>query len=110
MNVPLTLAKLELEAKFVKEIAKEKMAQLRGAQVSWRHESFNIQCYAFGWDDDVKSPTDKEIESPDALTVSSKVCWAIRQGFWTFVDMASGSYLWRNLVSSSTSCTGKRAD
>ncbi|CAA2951279.1 Methyltransferase-related [Olea europaea subsp. europaea] len=60
--------------------------------------------------DDVKSPTDKEIESPDAITVFSKVCGAIRVGGWTFVEMASGSYLWRNLVSSSTSCTGKHAD
>ncbi|KAL2488549.1 Uncharacterized protein Fot_41841 [Forsythia ovata] len=60
--------------------------------------------------DDVKSPTDKEIESPNSLTLSNKVCGAIRKGFWTFVDMASGRYLWRNLVSSSTSCTGKRAD
>ncbi|CAA2964123.1 uncharacterized protein LOC111393207 [Olea europaea var. sylvestris] len=60
--------------------------------------------------DDVKSPTDKEIESPNSLTISSKVCGTIRKGFWTFVDMASGSYLWRNLVSSSTTCTGKHAN
>ncbi|KAK9940954.1 hypothetical protein M0R45_017586 [Rubus argutus] len=32
----------------------------------------------------------------------SKVRSAMESGFWTFVDMASGRYLWRNLVSSSS--------
>ncbi|XP_047309239.1 uncharacterized protein LOC124912638 [Impatiens glandulifera] len=31
---------------------------------------------------------------------SSKVLGSMSAGFWTFVDMASGRYLWRNLVSS----------
>ncbi|KAG9160624.1 hypothetical protein Leryth_019341 [Lithospermum erythrorhizon] len=31
---------------------------------------------------------------------SSKVRGAVARGFWIFVDMASGKYLWRNLVSS----------
>ncbi|KAL2497568.1 Phosphoserine aminotransferase 2 [Abeliophyllum distichum] len=48
MNVPFTLAKPELEAEFIKEAAKEKMVQLKGHRSGWRHESFNIQCYAFG--------------------------------------------------------------
>ncbi|KAJ7964302.1 putative Methyltransferase-related protein [Quillaja saponaria] len=33
---------------------------------------------------------------------SSKVRSAIESGFWTCVDMASGRYLWRHLVSSSS--------
>ncbi|XP_043725137.1 uncharacterized protein LOC122671774 isoform X1 [Telopea speciosissima] len=32
-----------------------------------------------------------------------QVCSAICSGFWTLVDMASGRYLWRNLVSSKRS-------
>lgn len=32
------------------------------------------------------------------------------KGFWTCVDMASGRYLWRNLVSSDSSTASKRAD
>ncbi|KAM7496374.1 hypothetical protein LguiA_020788 [Lonicera macranthoides] len=43
----------------------------------------------------------------NSVNRSPKVCEAIGRGFWTCVDMASGRYLWRNLVSSSTS---KRAD
>lgn len=33
---------------------------------------------------------------------NSKVRAALESGFWTFVDMASGRYLWRNMVSSSS--------
>ncbi|GMY10455.1 Methyltransferase-related protein, putative [Fagus crenata] len=36
----------------------------------------------------------------------NKVRSAIESGFWTCVDMASGRYLWRHLVSSSS----KRSD
>lgn len=37
-------------------------------------------------------------------SLSSKVASAAGKGFWTFVDMvASGHYLWRTLVSSSSS-------
>ncbi|KAF3454820.1 hypothetical protein FNV43_RR05268 [Rhamnella rubrinervis] len=32
----------------------------------------------------------------------SKVRSAVESGFWTCVDMASGRYLWRNLVSPSS--------
>ncbi|KAL7600512.1 uncharacterized protein LOC111878729 [Lactuca sativa] len=32
---------------------------------------------------------------------SSKIYGAFVNGFWTCVDMASGRYLWRNLVSAS---------
>ncbi|CAK8537940.1 unnamed protein product [Lathyrus sativus] len=33
---------------------------------------------------------------------NSKVKVALESGFWTFVDMASGRYLWRQLVQSSS--------
>ncbi|XP_009759460.1 uncharacterized protein LOC107789851 [Nicotiana tabacum] len=36
----------------------------------------------------------------NSLPLSSQVCSAIGKGFWTCVDMASGKYLWRHLVSS----------
>ncbi|GAU36840.1 hypothetical protein TSUD_213640 [Trifolium subterraneum] len=32
----------------------------------------------------------------------SKVRVALESGFWTFVDMASGRYLWRQMVKSSS--------
>ncbi|XP_043725138.1 uncharacterized protein LOC122671774 isoform X2 [Telopea speciosissima] len=41
-------------------------------------------------------------ESP-SIPLSTEVCSAICSGFWTLVDMASGRYLWRNLVSSKRS-------
>ncbi|RAL42309.1 unnamed protein product [Cuscuta campestris] len=51
-------------------------------------------------DDDspVKSPSGSS--SPCPAPISSKACFVIREGFWTFLDMASGKYLWRHLVSS----------
>ncbi|KAG6436798.1 hypothetical protein SASPL_101700 [Salvia splendens] len=42
----------------------------------------------------------EESDSSDSIPLSSKVCTAFGKGFWTCVDMASGRYLWRNLVSS----------
>nr|GLL30889.1 uncharacterized protein LOC104107090 [Ipomoea trifida] len=45
--------------------------------------------------------------SSSSLPICSKVCGVIGNGFWTFVDMASGRYVWRHLVSSSNL---KRAD
>ncbi|KAL1558781.1 hypothetical protein AAHA92_09206 [Salvia divinorum] len=53
--------------------------------------------------DDVK----EESDSSDSIPLSSKVCAAFGKGFWTCVDMASGRYLWRNLVSSRSSTTAK---
>ncbi|KAL3850542.1 hypothetical protein ACJIZ3_012424 [Penstemon smallii] len=41
-----------------------------------------------------------ETQSTNLPPLSSKVCSAVVKGFWTSVDMASGRYLWRNLVSS----------
>ncbi|KAL1545089.1 hypothetical protein AAHA92_21857 [Salvia divinorum] len=49
----------------------------------------------------------EESDSSDSIPLSSKVCTAFGKGFWTCVDMASGRYLWRNLVSSSSSSTPK---
>ncbi|KAF3658280.1 hypothetical protein P3S67_022570 [Capsicum chacoense] len=46
---------------------------------------------------------DSRVDSPkdsNSLPLSSQVCGAIGKGFWTCVDMASGKYLWRHLVSS----------
>ncbi|KAM1549024.1 hypothetical protein ACFX1Z_010137 [Malus domestica] len=42
-------------------------------------------------------------------SLSSKVASAAGKGFWTFVDMASGHYLWRTLVSSSSSSSSYTA-
>ncbi|KAG9148374.1 hypothetical protein Leryth_025589 [Lithospermum erythrorhizon] len=36
---------------------------------------------------------------------STKVGGTVAKGFWTFVDMASGKYLWKNLVSSTKQAT-----
>ncbi|XP_060186400.1 uncharacterized protein LOC132615828 [Lycium barbarum] len=41
-------------------------------------------------------------EDSNSLPVSSQVCGVIGKGFWTCVDMATGKYLWRHLVSSPT--------
>ncbi|KAK3024384.1 hypothetical protein RJ639_043288, partial [Escallonia herrerae] len=41
-------------------------------------------------------------QPPASANQLSKVRGAIGTGFWTCVDMASGRYLWRNLVSSSS--------
>ncbi|KAK3022932.1 hypothetical protein RJ639_046750 [Escallonia herrerae] len=50
------------------------------------------------------SPDDfvKPGQTPASANQLSKVRAAIGTGFWTCVDMASGRYLWRNLVSSSS--------
>ncbi|KAF8394840.1 hypothetical protein HHK36_018777 [Tetracentron sinense] len=42
-------------------------------------------------------------ESTATIPRSEKAASAIGSGFWTCVDMASGRYLWRNLVSSKRS-------
>ncbi|XP_059626395.1 uncharacterized protein LOC132269272 [Cornus florida] len=48
-------------------------------------------------------PSDSVNPPTDQNKSSSKVWAAMSTGFWTCVDMASGRYLWRNLVSSSSS-------
>lgn len=39
-------------------------------------------------------------DSSDSTNRFYKVGLALKSGFWTCVDMASGRYLWRHLVSS----------
>ncbi|XVF20410.1 hypothetical protein REPUB_Repub11eG0196200 [Reevesia pubescens] len=41
-------------------------------------------------------------DTTNSLSAFSKVGSAIESGFWTCVDMASGRYLWRHLVSSAS--------
>ncbi|KAF0916582.1 hypothetical protein E2562_007657 [Oryza meyeriana var. granulata] len=49
-------------------------------------------------------------ESPRApVPLHSKVGSALKTGFWTMVDMASGKYLWRTLVSPPTKCESEKA-
>ncbi|XP_039040798.1 uncharacterized protein LOC120179215 [Hibiscus syriacus] len=50
------------------------------------------------YDGDLRT-TDINHNSPSAF---SKVRQGIESGFWTCVDMASGRYLWRRLVSSNS--------
>ncbi|KAF7816215.1 methyltransferase-like protein [Senna tora] len=52
-----------------------------------------------GDDDDVSASANPS--NPQTTTVMMQVKAAIESGFWTFVDMASGRYLWRHMVSSS---------
>ncbi|XP_004500347.1 uncharacterized protein [Cicer arietinum] len=51
-------------------------------------------------DADTTLPSDPKIS--DSSNENSKVRVALESGFWTFVDMASGRYLWRHVVSSSS--------
>ncbi|KAG4920499.1 hypothetical protein AAZX31_18G053900 [Glycine max] len=54
-------------------------------------------------DDAVVPPNPKISDSSDASSNgTSKVRAVVESGFWTFVDMASGRYLWRHLVSNSS--------
>ncbi|QCD77888.1 uncharacterized protein LOC114187307 [Vigna unguiculata] len=54
--------------------------------------------------DTVVVPSNPKIsDSSDASSnATSKVSALVVSGFWTFVDMASGRYLWRHLVSNSS--------
>ncbi|XP_058782083.1 uncharacterized protein LOC131656367 [Vicia villosa] len=56
-------------------------------------------------DEDAVLPSNPKIldSSNAASNGNSKVWNALESGFWTFVDMASGRYLWRHVVSSSSS-------
>ncbi|KAK7305512.1 hypothetical protein VNO77_43418 [Canavalia gladiata] len=55
-------------------------------------------------DDDDAIPTNPKISdsSDPASNANSKVRSVLESGFWTFVDMASGRYLWRHIVSASS--------
>nr|AFK49241.1 unknown [Lotus japonicus] len=46
--------------------------------------------------------SDSANSSSITATSKSKVRVALESGFWTLVDMASGRYLWRQLVPSSS--------
>ncbi|XP_044485140.1 uncharacterized protein LOC123210731 [Mangifera indica] len=50
-------------------------------------------------DNNDSSSSNSSIQQTPA-TLFSKVRLTMESGFWTFVDMASGKYLWRHLVSS----------
>ncbi|KAG4974645.1 hypothetical protein JHK87_031466 [Glycine soja] len=53
--------------------------------------------------DAVVPPNPKISDSSDASSdVTSKLRAVVESGFWTFVDMASGRYLWRHLVCNSS--------
>ncbi|KAG8050804.1 hypothetical protein GUJ93_ZPchr0009g1720 [Zizania palustris] len=61
-------------------------------------------------DPDLLHDDDDGSESPRAAApLHSKVGSAMKTGFWTVVDMASGKYLWRTLVSPSTKCESEKA-
>ncbi|KAK1579081.1 hypothetical protein Q3G72_035406 [Acer saccharum] len=52
-------------------------------------------------DDVIDSDNTNNSDSNDSAAGSlSKVRVAVKSGFWMLVDMASGKYLWRHLVSS----------
>lgn len=55
-------------------------------------------------EDEDLAPTNPKISdsSNASSNENSKIRAVIESGFWTFVDMASGRYLWRNMVSSSS--------
>ncbi|CAF2342575.1 BnaA10g16670D [Brassica napus] len=52
----------------------------------------------FAWKT-VSSSSPEDDDSPDELNEKQGLCFRKRMenGFWVFVDMASGKYLWRNL-------------
>ncbi|KAF3327383.1 hypothetical protein FCM35_KLT07501 [Carex littledalei] len=49
-----------------------------------------------------------ENNDKEQLPLSAKVGSAICGGFWTVVDMASGRYLWRTLVSPASAAEKKQ--
>ncbi|KAI5679798.1 hypothetical protein M9H77_01025 [Catharanthus roseus] len=61
-------------------------------------------------DADAAKENNSSTIASDSLPLSSKLCGAIAKGFWTCVDMASGRYLWRNLIAADSSSASKRAD
>ncbi|KAK7290367.1 hypothetical protein RIF29_04731 [Crotalaria pallida] len=65
----------------------------------------NIRSQPHVEDDDEASAAVPQTNSDSSNASSngnSKVRAVLESGFWTFVDMASGRYLWRNMVSSSS--------
>ncbi|CAJ1960550.1 unnamed protein product [Sphenostylis stenocarpa] len=54
--------------------------------------------------DAVVVPSNPKIsdDSDPSSNCTSKVRALVESGFWTFVDMASGRYLWRHLISNTS--------
>ncbi|CAB4315335.1 unnamed protein product [Prunus armeniaca] len=52
---------------------------------------------------DSASTSDQFQDQSTSPAFSSKAVSAAASGFWTFIDMASGRYLWRTFVSYSSS-------
>ncbi|TMW86878.1 uncharacterized protein [Solanum lycopersicum] len=50
-------------------------------------------------DETTKSKSEEERRESDSGEVKFHKFQKIQNGFWVFVDMASGKYLWRNLKS-----------
>ncbi|PAN15766.1 hypothetical protein PAHAL_3G006600 [Panicum hallii] len=66
----------------------------------------NAEPDQFADDDDKAS----ESGSPRApVPIPSKVGSAVKTGFWTLVDMASGRYLWRTLVAQPAQSESEKA-
>ncbi|CAK9164106.1 unnamed protein product [Ilex paraguariensis] len=59
-------------------------------------------------DDSPKDSVNNPSQSTAPVNRFSKGWGAIGAGFWTCVDMASGRYLWRTLVSSSSSSSSSK--
>lgn len=59
--------------------------------------------------EDSLNATPESSAKPDSVNGSPKVLGVMKAGFWTCVDMASGRYLWRNLVPASPA-PSKRSD
>ncbi|KAK8956254.1 hypothetical protein KSP40_PGU001946 [Platanthera guangdongensis] len=59
-------------------------------------------------EEEIKNAGGKVAGGEESLPLSDKVRSAISLGFWTCVDMASGRYLWRNLVAPVTADAGKK--
>ncbi|XP_066359550.1 uncharacterized protein [Miscanthus floridulus] len=58
----------------------------------------NAEPDQFDADADADADADESGTPRAPLPLHSKVGSAVKTGFWTMVDMASGRYLWRTLV------------
>lgn len=59
-------------------------------------------------DEEIKNAGPKIAGGEESPPFSDKVRSAICLGFWTCVDMASGRFLWRNLVAPVSVASGKK--
>ncbi|BAF28995.2 uncharacterized protein [Oryza sativa Japonica Group] len=58
--------------------------------------------------DDADADASESPRERAPVPLHSKVGSALKTGFWTMVDMASGKYLWRTLVSPPTKCESEK--